>query len=110
MQIGLPYTVIMRIRRLIKWKYTKKKTRLSKLTSRVEGFLLDNYPSKNLLSKGLSQTSTIQTKMTWTNLQPENALLSLQILLAPHVCIASENPAITLSERLYRKLINIIHD
>ena len=79
-------------------KYTQKQ--IGKLTSQVEGYLLDNYPSKNLLNKDQSQTSNIQTKMTWSNLQPENAPLSLQILLAPHVCIASGNPAITLSERL----------
>ena len=67
---------------------------ISKLTSQVEDFLPDNYPSKNLLSKDQSQTSNIQTKMTWTNLQPENALPSLQILLSPHACTASENPPI----------------
>ena len=87
----------MGIRRLIKWKmcylkYAQKQ--ISKLTSQVEDFLRDDYPSKNLLSKDQSQTSNIQTKMTWTNLQPENALPSLQILLAPHVCTASESPAI----------------
>ena len=43
-------------------KYTQKQ--IGKLTSQVEGFLLDNYPSKNLLSKDQSQTSNIQTKMT----------------------------------------------
>jgi len=57
----------------------------------LKAFLLDIYSSKNLSSRDQSQTNNIQTKMTCTNLQPESALLSLQILLAPHVCIASEN-------------------
>lgn len=79
-------------------KYTEKQ--INKLTSQVEGFLLENHPSKNLLSKDQSQPSHIQPQMSCTNWRPENALPSLQILLAPHVCIARENPAITLSGQM----------
>ena len=92
-KIGPRYAVII-IR--IKWQIPNEIHLGS--TSQIEGFLLDNYPSKNLLRKDQSQTSNIQTMMTWNNLQQENAPLSLHILLTPHVCIASEKPAITLSE------------
>ena len=44
--------------------------------------------------------------MTWTNLQLENALPSLQILLAPHVCTAGENPSIINPIRTIVKKVN----
>lgn len=94
MQIGPPYTVITRMRRLKNGhsliKYTQKQ--ISKLTSQVEGFLLDNYPSKNLLSKDQSQTSNTATKMTFSLppfLSSSSLLYLLYLIMSSQSCCSS---------------------